>query len=508
MKRRINKKLLASITAAVALVLLAGLAVLQLRVAAQDHPFDNLFVKGFEGYTTGETEVLTADYVSSKAISVKSGETVWFGPCEPTQYFQLVGFAADGSAATGKIRGKELTVSDEFENGLVIYQYTVPDGVVKLIFSAQGSLGEVYAVAKTELTNVKWRAYWSMQGVDVKQYVGTSSYYEVAAGDKLYFGAVTEAKALESELYNAAGSMLGTISASDLRLVESFGGALGIYCYTVPKANAPSFVRLSYDSGYEAYYTSVQKTSEDNTSDEAIVDSFIAAYGVPQPAEATVEALSKKSALFVGDSITAATRDSQGIYGTLGWAGRIGYYCQTDVTNNGVSGACISTARLDSGGEGQYIYNNLVKAKDNKYDYVIMHGLYNDASEKVTIGTPQGAASFDPDKADAGTFSGGLELLFYTAKQQHPEAILGFIVNYKTQRDTDDEPYVNMAIRICEDWGIPYLNLYERTDITIEFDDGLHANSAGYDNLYTHIADWMAGLAGGSAAAADDIGND
>ncbi len=498
MRISVNRKFLASVIAVVAAALLVGLVIVCFRVAAQDYPFDSLFEQGFEGYTSDEGQVLTTDYVSSKAISVRSGETVWFGPCDIAQYFQLVGCAADGTAVTDKIRDTELEISDRFENGMVIYKYIVPEGVEKLIFSAPAEVSQVYAVAKTEISNINWRAYWNMKGVDVKDIVGASSYCDVKAGDKLYFGAVTEAMALASETYDEAGNRTGTIDGANLRLVESFGGEFGIYCYTVPGKDAPSFVRIAYDTNYQDYYTSIQKAAGDKTSDESIVESFLAAYGVPQPISATVEALSGKKALFVGDSITFGARDRANIYGSGGWAGRIGYYCGMDVDNNGVSGACISTARLLTSGEGHYIYNNLVKARDNTYDYVIMHGMFNDASEKVPIGTPQGKAAFRPDQADASTFAGALELLFYTARQQHPEAVLGYIVNFKTERNVDDEAYANMAIRICGDWGIPYLNLYRRTDIVIDFDDGLHPSSAGYDGMYSYVANWMAGLGNGN----------
>ena len=399
---------------------------------------------------------------------------------------------------TDKIRDTELEIFDEFENGMVIYQYTVPNGVEQLIFSAPAEASQVYAVAKTKISNLTWRAYWDMKGVDVKDGVGASSYCDVKAGDKVYFGAVTEAMALASETYAENGSSIGTVAAADLRLVESFGGDFGIYCYTVPGENTPSYVRIAYDTDYQDYYTSRKVSAGETAEDADIVSSFLAAYGVPQPVSATVEALSGKSALFVGDSITYGARDSANIYGSGGWAGRIGYYCEMDVTNNGVSGACISTSRLESSGEGHYIYNNLVKAKDNSYDYVIMHGMFNDASDKAALGTPQGRAAFEPSKADTSTFAGALELLLYTAKQQHPEAILGYIVNFKTERSVEDAAYANMVIRICGDWDVPYLNLYSRTDIDIDFDDGLHPSSAGYDSLYTYVANWMAKLEDGS----------
>ena len=496
------KKIIASVATVCSIALIISLAVF-FRASSLDLPFENAFQQGFQGYTSDEGEILTPDYVSSKPIPVSSGETVWFGPCEPAQYFHLVGLDRNGNAVTDKIRSKELTVSDSFENGTVIYQYTVPSGVAKLVFSAPREYAEVYAVSKTEISNITWRAYWNQLGKSADDYVGQSSYYQLTAGDKLYFGAITRASALESSVYDAAGSKIGTISEADLTLVESFGGAFGVYCYTAPKENTPAYVHIAYDADYEQYYTCLKNPSG---SDAAIVDNMLTTFGIPRPAGSTVTALAGKSALFVGDSITFGARDRQNIYASGGWAGRIGYFAGMDVTNNGVSGACISTSRITSSGADHYIYNNLVAAKDSKFDFVIMHGMFNDASDNVPLGTAQGAAAFDPSKADVTTFAGALELLFYTAKQQHPEAILGYIVNFKTERAVNDAPYAALAVQICKDWGIQYLDLYNRADFSVEFDDGLHPSSKGYDGIYCNVANWMATLQNGTAGKTYDTG--
>ena len=482
----------------VSALLLIGIISFQLIAGAQDYPFENLFERGFAGYTSDEKEVKTSDYVSSKHIEVAAGETVWFGPCDTTQYFQMVGFDANGGATTDKIRGKELEVADTFNNDMVIYKYTVPEGVAKLCFSAPGSVADVYAVAKTEISCLNWDAYWTLKGVSTEEYVGQSSFYKVAEGDKVYFGVITEEDALNSIAYDESANKIGVINSADVRLVESFGGAYGIYCYTVNDSNV-KYVQVPYDTSYEQYYTYMQKNADDTTSDDAIVDAFITEFGIQRPVSSTVEALSGKSALFVGDSITYGARDRAKIYKYGSWAGRIGYFCNMDVLNNGVSGACITTARVESHSAQHYIYNNLVAAKDQKFDYVIMHGLFNDASIPVDVGTAKGPSNFDPNSADVTKFASALELLFYTAKTQHPEATLGYIVNFETERAVDQEPYVNMAIQICEDWGIKYLDLFHNKSFSVEFDDGLHPSSAGYDSMYTIVANWMAELENNTA---------
>ncbi len=206
---------------------------------------------------------------------------------------------------------------------------------------------------------------------------------------------------------------------------------------------------------------------------------------------ATIKALEGKSALFLGDSITYGMCDYYTNLSTGGWAGRIGYYCGMTVKNNGVNGACISSGR--SSNEAAYIYNNLAKEKGNSYDYIIMHGLYNDAGTGVPVGTAKGCKDFHPEQVDESTFAGGLELLFYTAKQDHPTSKLGFIINFRTEDGVNCDAHVAKAIEICEEWDIPYLDFYN-DGTEVKLFDGLHPTAVGYDQLYPRIADWMATL--------------
>lgn len=500
-----KKKWIVILTIAVLVATIAAVSTL-----ADALPFTNLFKADFAGYTSDDGQIRTDDFVSSEAIAVSAGETVWFGPCEPGQYFHLVGQDGSGNNVTGKVRGKAMEETGTFGNDTVIYSYTVPSGVSQLVFSVPGSLKDVFAVSKTEMTTLSWTAYWNQQGVNTDGYVGQSSYYKVTAGQKVYFGAITEESALESTLYSSSASAIGNIDKSDLRVVENFGGSFSIYCYTVPSGKDAAYLDVAYDPDYEQYYTCIEDGG--SMTDEQVIDYFIDYFGVALPLDSTVQALSGKTALFLGDSITFGARDRANIYGVKsinsgagGWAARIGYYAGMDVTNNGVSGACISTAREQSNSEKHYIYNNLVATKGNTYDYVIMHGLFNDASEGVAVGTMQGKAAFDPAKADVTTYAGGLEMLFYTARQQNPNAILGFIVNFQTERTVNQAPYVAMAIQICENWGVEYLDLYNRSGFTVEFDDGLHPSSVGYDSMYTLVANWMANLDGNLGTS--DSGN-
>lgn len=490
-----TKKVILGAIISLVLIGIGFVCVLAFGKGTKQSTFENLFVKGFEGITTNEKELKDVDYVSSQHIEVKDGETIWYGPCDPAQNIQMATFDANGEPVASEKRSKPLQPSDTFGNNLVIYQYEVPKGVSKLCFTTKTALADVYTIAKTEITCLNWVAYWKLRDVDTTQYVGENEFYEVKKGDKIYFGAITKKGASTIGIYDETASKIEKISKSDLKLVESFSDRYGIYCYTVTDEKV-KYIQTPTEGAFEQYLASVQVKKSDKTTAEEAVDKIITSFGLQKPLSSTVEVLRDKRALFLGDSITFGAHDKESIYDCGGWAGRIGYFCEMDVENNGVSGACVTTARIDSHSKEHYIYNNLLATKGEEYDYVILHGLYNDANEKVEVGAPQGKANFDPNKADVKKYADALELLFYKAIELHPEAALGYIVNFQTEKMVNQTPYADVAIAICEDWGIPYLDLHNDESFTVAFDDGLHPTSAGYDSMYVRVASWMASLNG------------
>ena len=82
--------------------------------------FENLFVKEFEGITTTTKQLKDADYVSSAYISVKEGETIWFGPCDISQSIQVATFDKEGQPISNPQGQKPLEAVDVFGNNLVI----------------------------------------------------------------------------------------------------------------------------------------------------------------------------------------------------------------------------------------------------------------------------------------------------------------------------------------------------------------------------------------------------
>lgn len=224
--------------------------------------------------------------------------------------------------------------------------------------------------------------------------------------------------------------------------------------------------------------------------------------------EPVEDPLEGKSVLFVGDSICEALcewSNGRWPYGKdiVGWAGRIIYGHNMTGKNLGRSGASLSNCR-----GANTVINQLAQEKNNTYDYVIMHGGANDAWDSAPVG--EMTEGFN-DSYDLTTFAGGLEDMFRYAKENFPNAQLGFIINFQIPKGTygrlsDMSEYMDLAIQICEKWGIPYLDLYHDEDFNKELKvttntylhDYIHPNGEGYDVIAPHVDTWLQTVADGT----------
>ena len=241
------------------------------------------------------------------------------------------------------------------------------------------------------------------------------------------------------------------------------------------------------------------------------VESMIVAAGleVSKPTVEAVEAcfpdtakdspLWQQSVLFVGDSIT---------HSGSSWASKIGTWNAMDWTNAGVSGATISELR------DKIIRHQLMANAGKDFGYVIMHGGMNDAA--VPVGTV--SDSWNVADFDTTTYAGALETMFYYAYENFGTAKLGYIINYATPNaDTtkwagtnDMSACFEMGKKICEKWGIAYIDLYSGTtedgksysydilqvDTVKQHFVGndpteIHLSDAGYRAITPYIESWM-----------------
>ena len=240
-----------------------------------------------------------------------------------------------------------------------------------------------------------------------------------------------------------------------------------------------------------------------------------------KPAENT-NPLQGKTVIWNGDSIC---------YGSSAhgnWATRVAANNELKAWKNyGVGGATIveNAPRYQSGGERHSVCATLEQMYEEypDADYVILEGGTNDADllGKITGGTfAVRCGAFAPDDFsgdyDTETFCGALESIFYRAKQYWPDAKICFIVAQKMGTNTSTSnnryAYFEIAMQICEKWDIPYLNLWDNSDLdptqpdmydpnkTAEeneqtpytmYRDGQHLTAAGYDYTTDIIDKWL-----------------
>ena len=134
---------------------------------------------------------------------------------------------------------------------------------------------------------------------------------------------------------------------------------------------------------------------------------------------------------------------------------------------------------------------------------MVLHGGVNDAWSLVDVGVME--EGFDPAEFDPATFAGGLELLIYNAILHYGDtASIGYLVNFKApacQKGTvkDMTAYNEVAMKICDKWGITYFDMYNNEELTKELKmdtltnttDYIHPSSSGYDIISPYIADYM-----------------
>lgn len=211
--------------------------------------------------------------------------------------------------------------------------------------------------------------------------------------------------------------------------------------------------------------------------------------------------LYEKSILFVGDSICEAICE-QGTGRTIyGWAGRIIENHSMTGKNLGYSGASVSDCRGSN-----VVIAQLRREAANDYDFVIMHGGVNDAWDSAPVGVM--TEGFD-GPFDTSTFGGGLETMIRFAKENFPDAQLGYIINFRLPgatigRLSDMSEYVDLTIAICEKWEVPYLDLYHDDDFnnnvmkveTLTYlKDYIHPTPEGYDVITPYVEEWVLKLA-------------
>ncbi len=231
-----------------------------------------------------------------------------------------------------------------------------------------------------------------------------------------------------------------------------------------------------------------------------------------------------KIAIFDGDSICASGTD---LSGKGSWAGRIGNRNSMIWHNYGVGGGTITNETYSESNKRHWVCENVDKmyADYPNADYIIFEGGTNDADllGDARTNTPERFGTFNlkdySGNYDATTFCGALETMFFKAINYWATKKIGYIVAYKmgksnngyTKDVVNRRKYFDVAMQICDKWGIPYINLwdgcYMNPSLTVCYDssltpeenrlagklilDGQHPTPAGYDYITPMIEAWM-----------------
>lgn len=262
------------------------------------------------------------------------------------------------------------------------------------------------------------------------------------------------------------------------------------------KTNTPDGIHPNSD-GYEIYQKYIAQFMADIYG-----KTFEQVYGVLPGIADVKSVLTGKNVLFIGDSIGAKTSHDENEE-HYAYAGRIMYNYELGEgsINKCTSGAALSTCRPTN-----LIYAQTRGVKNRSFDMIVIEGGVNDAWDRAPIGqmSDMPIDDFKKGEVDRSTVAGGLEYLLYTLRTEHPDAVLTYVINYKLNSSQGSlsamTQYVRMIMKICDKWGVQYMNLYNDGWFNAKFKvktgefvpDGIHPNTKGYDFLAPVIAEFMA----------------
>ena len=225
--------------------------------------------------------------------------------------------------------------------------------------------------------------------------------------------------------------------------------------------------------------------------------------------------LFRKSVVFTGDSICDG---SSALDNKNGWAGRIGRNNQMKWLNSGISGATFTSKDI-TGSNATISETDFFDA-----DYIIIEGGTNDADiigdARTTIPSNFGSYTMNDYRSDFinTTYCGAIEYLFKRILSEYSDKKVGVIIAQKmgylnasttdyTKENNNRRFYFETLIKLCEKWGIPYLNLWDESNLNPMinsqyvygqetsdgkmYTDGQHLTSKGYDYLAPKIEAWM-----------------
>ena len=184
------------------------------------------------------------------------------------------------------------------------------------------------------------------------------------------------------------------------------------------------------------------------------------------------DVLAGKTLVFIGDSICFGVGADGEAYPT--WVKN--YHPKAHIYNLGLGGMPIANvndneytlvARIDKGEFDRF---------KGKADFVFLQGGINDVIMEIALGKPVENGEY----IDTYTFCGGLEYALKYFTENFDKARIYYMSTYpcKAQNMESQEAEWQMAERICEEWGVTYIDLYGKIpveELEGEYETWLHA---------------------------------
>ena len=187
--------------------------------------------------------------------------------------------------------------------------------------------------------------------------------------------------------------------------------------------------------------------------------------------------LYQKRWISIGDSISAGTNDYNNI---------ISNKFSIIYNQSAISGTTL-------GGTATNAMVNRFDSVTGDYDYITVYGGTNDK----TLGTTLGSYG---DTTNA-TFFGSVDLFCRKIIIAYPYAKIGFITPRATTASNGTLPYVDAIIKVCADYALPVLDLYNTGGVSrldahkvLGGNDYIHPTTAGQEFLATKVERFMLSL--------------
>lgn len=228
-------------------------------------------------------------FYSSEHIAVTAGQTIWFGPARVQQGYQFYTYDADKNIVSAGVNRNSASLivastligastADNIADDVVIYKYTVPEGVAYIRLSTEAIFSRYFVLTKgEELTQTSlmrlltannalstsdnlFDITTASQGRMDKSSttpVSTSEYYstkliDVAANDTVYFGPVNLNQGYQAVFFAGTATTGATVgirtdydyqrAEGNLKVVDTFGSGQAILAYRANQAGKLSVV--------------------------------------------------------------------------------------------------------------------------------------------------------------------------------------------------------------------------------------------------------------------------